>query len=111
MIGEGGLGIGLGEERGARGASIGHSHSPISVAIRATLPNVLLVCDDPGRHSGGLFRASRGINLNKQGSEATHKLDTTDIESRSTWWSARVLVGGLTGASFFLEFLTCTNNK
>ena len=76
MIGEGGLGIGLGEERGASGASIGHSHSPISVAIRATLPNVLLVSDDQARHSGGLFRAGRGNNLNKQESEATHKLDT-----------------------------------
>ena len=72
MIGEGGLGIGLGEQRGARG----QSHSPISVAIRATLPNVLLVSDDQGRHSGGLFRAGRGNNLNKQESEATHKLDT-----------------------------------
>ena len=105
MIGEGGLGVGLGEKRGARG----QSHSTISV--EATLPNVLLVCDDPGRHSGGLFRTSRGINLNKQGSEATHKLDTTDIESRITWWSARVLVGGLTEACLFLEFLTCTTNK
>ena len=72
MIGEGGLGIGLGEERGASG----QSHSSISVAIRATLPNVLLVSDDQGRHSGGLFRAGRGNNLNKQESEATHKLDT-----------------------------------
>ena len=72
MIGERGLGIGLGEPRGARG----QSHSPISVAIRATLPIVLLVCGDQGRHSGGLFRAGSGNNLNKQGSEATHKLDT-----------------------------------
>ena len=81
MIGEGGLGIGLGEQRGASG----HSHSPISVAIRATLPNVLLVSDDQVRHSGGLFRAGRGNNLNKQESEATHKLrHTTDIESRIT---------------------------
>ena len=72
MIGKGGLGIGLGEERGASG----HSHSPISVAIRATLPNVLLVSDDQVRHSSGLFRAGRGNNLNKQESEATHKLDT-----------------------------------
>ena len=76
MIGEGGLGIGLGEERGASGASIGHSHSPISVAVSAILADVLLVSDDQVRHSGGLFRAGRGNNLNKQESEATHKLDT-----------------------------------
>jgi len=72
MIGERGLGIGLGEPRGARG----QSHSPTSGAIRATLPIVLLVCGDQGRHSGGLFGAGSGNNLNKQGSEATNKLDT-----------------------------------
>ena len=71
MIGERGLGIGLGEPRGA----CGQSHGPISVASRDTLPIVLLVCGDQGRHSGGLFRDGSGINLNKQGSEATHKLD------------------------------------
>ena len=74
MIGEGGQG--LGEERGASGASISHSHSPISVAISAILADVLLVSHDQVRHSGGLFRAGRGNNLNKQESEATHKLDT-----------------------------------
>ena len=78
MIGERGLGSGLGEPRGA----CGQSHGPISVASRDTLPIVLLVCGDQVRHGGGLFRHSgglfrddSGINLNKQGSKATHKLD------------------------------------
>jgi len=73
MIGEGGQG--LGEERGASGDNIGHS--PISrVAVSAILADVFLVSDDQVGHSGGLFRAGRGNNLNKQESEATHKLDT-----------------------------------
>ena len=73
MIGEGGQG--LGEERGASGGSVGHS--PINrVAVSAIPADEILVSDDQVGHSGGFFRAGRGNNLDKQESEATHKLDT-----------------------------------
>ena len=67
MIGEGGHGLG---ERGASGGS--EAHSPV-IAI---LADENLVCDDQVGHNGGIFRIDRGLDLDKQESEATHKLDT-----------------------------------
>ena len=73
MVGDGGHG--LGEERGAGGGSIGHS--PINrVAVSAILADETLVRDDQVGHNGGLFRIGKCLNLDKQESEATHKLDT-----------------------------------
>ena len=73
MVGDGGKG--LGEERGASGGSVGHS--PINrVTVSAILADETLVRDDQVGHNGGLFRIGRGVNLDKQESEATHKLDT-----------------------------------
>ena len=53
--------------------------------VIAILADENLVCDDQVGHNGGIFRIDRGLDLDKQESEATHKLrHTTDIESRIT---------------------------
>ena len=72
MVGNGVQGLG---ERGAGGGSVGHS--PIDrVTVIAILADVNLVCLDQSGHKGGIFSIERGLDLNKQESEATHKLDT-----------------------------------
>ena len=70
MVGDGGHGLG---ERGAGGGSVAHSPRPTVIAI---LADENLVCDDQVGHNGGIFRIDRGLDLDKQESEATHKLDT-----------------------------------
>ena len=72
MVGDGGQGLG---ERGAGGGS--SAHSPIdSLTVIAILADETLVCDDQVGHNGGIFRIGRGLDLDRQESEATHKLDT-----------------------------------
>ena len=73
MVGDGDHG--LGGERGAGGNSV--AHSPIDrFTVIAILADENLVHDDQIGHIGGAFRISRGLNLDRQESEATHKLDT-----------------------------------
>ena len=75
MVGDGDHG--LRGERGAGGDSVGHS--PIhrfTVIAMAILVDEALVHDDQSGHIGGVFRIGRDLNLDRQESEATHKLDT-----------------------------------
>ena len=65
MVGDGVQGLG---ERGAGGGSV--------ATVIAILADENLVCDDQVGHNGGIFRIERGLDLDKQESEATHKLDT-----------------------------------
>jgi len=44
--------------------------------VIAILADENLVCGDQVGHKGGIFSIERGLDLNKQESEATHKLDT-----------------------------------
>ena len=73
MVGDGGHG--LGGERGAGGDSVAHSPIDRFTGI-AILADETLVHDDQVGHNGGVFRSGRGLNLDRQESEATHKLDT-----------------------------------
>ena len=73
MVGDGDHG--LRGERGAGGDSVGHS--PINrFTVIAILVDEALMHDDQSGHIGGVFRIGRDLNLDRQESEATHKLDT-----------------------------------
>ena len=68
MVGDGDHG--LRGERGAGGDSVGHS--PIHrFTVIAILVDETLMHDDQIGHIGGVFRIGRGLNLDKQESEAT----------------------------------------
>ena len=60
----------LGGERGAGGNSV--AHSPMDrFTVMAMLVDETLMHDDQSGHIGGVFRIGRGLNLDKQESEAT----------------------------------------
>ena len=73
MVGDGGHG--LGGERGAGGDSVAHSPIDRFTVIAMLVDEALMHVDQIG-HIGGFFRIGRGLDLDKQESEATHKLDT-----------------------------------
>ena len=87
MVGDGDHG--LRGERGAGGDSVGHSPiHRVTVTAMAILVDEALVHDDQSGHIGEVSRIGRDLDLDRQESEATHKLEThrtSRIELPAGW--------------------------